>query len=495
MEMTRKAIKLGVLFTIIATLLLAAGVVMASGKAKGELPEYVGSQACLGCHSDKFTNWETSGHHNMLVEVNKPIDLPGDLNTASDEAKSELLKADWIVAGQRFLARDPATGELKYLNVQWDAAKSQYVMYKGGSSWTTGCAGCHSTGWDKQTQEFAEPGIGCEMCHGPGRDHILGKGDVSKITVTNDAVACGQCHNGESKMPDGTTWPVGYRPSMKSLDEVGFQLKTVDPNAAPPVGHMRQFAMFQSTAHARAAEDLNANDHASAGCYECHSSEYRLATEKGQTIDPKVQKLTDGVSCTTCHDPHNSSEPGQLREDPQTLCTSCHTAEIEKGASLKAGATAHHPNVEFLTGYGAVEIAQTKGPHSDLKCIDCHMTENNHEFKVIRPEAVAGTRKDTCTTCHTGSSSESRAAYLEMWQNSTTDKLTSLKNDFAKIDAALKANPNALSKELKAQYDAAKTNMSLVDGDGSKGAHNFEYATKILSSALKTVDSVKAVLH
>lgn len=492
MEMTKKALKVSLLLGLVALIAMAAGIVSASGKAKGELPEYLGSQACLGCHAEKFVNWDSSGHAHMLTEIVKPSDLPGDMNAAPAELKAELEKADWIVAGQRFLARDPATGELKYLNVRWNVDTDTYVAYKGGASWDQGCAGCHSTGWSVTDKRFAEPGIGCEMCHGPGREHVLGKGDVSQISVSTDADVCGQCHMG-GKGANGESWPLGYRPGM-TLTET-FKVPVVDPHGQVPSTalHWRQYPLWQASAHATALPTLQSSGHGQARCTECHSADAIVDEE----FDPNTHKPYNSVTCVACHDPHNSTEKAQLRMDEQALCVSCHTAEIPAGGSVKAGSTVHHPMKEMLDGYGAIGVAPIKGAHSGQKCVECHMTEGNHLMAIIKPEDVIGTtRKDTCTSCHAheDSSAESRAVYLEMWQDSVGGKLEAIKADVAKIDAALKANPNALTQALKDRYAAAKTNYTFVDADGSKGAHNFEYTIRILNNVRTELDAVKAGL-
>jgi len=500
--MNRKVLKVALIAVIALLVAMTASVVVASSKAKGELPEYVGSQACLGCHADKYMVWESSHHANMLVQVMKPTDLPGDMTTTTPEFQEELLKADWIVSGQRFLARDPATGELKYLNVEWNDAQQKYVAYKGGSNWNTSCAGCHATGYDKTTARFADAGIGCESCHGPGRDHILGKGDVSQIVKTNDVQVCGSCHNGQGNMPDGTRWPVGYRPGG-DMTANGFKYLKVTPEQSAlqfEGKHMRQMAQWEISAHANAANSLASSGHASATCYKCHSSDAVV----NAAFDPKAHEKVNGITCVACHDPHGGSIVGQLRQEPQALCESCHNGSIPEGGTLKAGATAHHPMKEMLSGYGAIGIAPTKGAHSGasfdgepITCLDCHFAASNHDFKVVRPgEAVKLNMpgKDSCTRCHERSSSESRGVFLDMMQENVAMKLEALKADVATIDAALKANPSALSAELKAKYDAAKTNYTFVDADGSHGAHNFEYSIKIIADAQKTMSAVKAAL-
>ncbi|HYF91448.1 MAG TPA: ammonia-forming cytochrome c nitrite reductase subunit c552 [Symbiobacteriaceae bacterium] len=486
----KKALKIASLVVAAVSILVAGSMFLNQESADAKLPEYVGAQACLGCHSDFYERWVGSPHAHMIDEVIHNSDLPADPNTAPAELQAELAKATFVVAGQRFLARDPVSGELKYLSVQFDKAANKYVAYKGGSSWDQGCAGCHSTGWDMAAKTWANPGIGCEACHGPGREHILGKGDPEKITASANAAVCGQCHNGSGKVASGTTWPVGYRPNMKDLSEVGFTYPTVDPHGAVPEygkPKMRQYSMWQASAHATSLTTLKSNDHWGPQCLKCHTADAYNAIKHDNEL-PADHNYQDGITCVTCHSAHSTKVSGA---SPRALCESCHTAEIEPGQTVKAGSTVHHPMKEMLAGYGAIGVPETKGAHSEESCVECHMTEGNHMFKVIKPSDVIGTaRKDTCSTCHTNSTPESREVYLNLWQENVSVKLETIAALRAEIEAAVKANPNAMSTDVKAKFDAAKTNASFVEADASKGAHNFEYAIKVLTAAQKDMEAV-----
>lgn len=495
--MTKKALKVAAIVLSILLVALTAGVVMASTKEKAQIPEYVGSQACLGCHTDKYVGWETTNHagsENVVREIKSEADLPLPLSAAPAELQGEIAKATHYFHN-RLLQMNLTTGELMYLGVDVSADGKSYVAApsRKGTTMDGTCGGCHA-GMKDSVQAFrTEAGIGCEQCHGPGRDHILGKGDPSKIFNSNGVESCQGCHSGYNGKPNSTRWPVGYRPGM-TLDQVGFMTTPADPTkTAQPMHHKGAVPQWQASAHATAVPTLEGSGHAQDRCYECHSGEARKIIEEGGKFSAKDHKVTDGVGCTACHDPHNGTNEASLREEPKELCASCHTAEIAVGASLKAGAAAHHPNKEMLAGYGAVGITATPGAHTEkASCVECHMTGANHLMKVVKPEDVEGTtQKDTCTTCHTNSTAESRGMYLNLWQNTINAKMKDIKYDMDIVDAALKTNPSALTGDLLSKYQAAKTNYSFVDADGSHGAHNFEYAMKILTQAQKDVAAAR----
>ncbi|HEY3368195.1 MAG TPA: ammonia-forming cytochrome c nitrite reductase subunit c552 [Symbiobacteriaceae bacterium] len=494
--MSKKALKVALLLGLVLLVVLSAGTVMAItfGSVKKPLPEYVGSKACLGCHSDRYVSWVGSGHGTMLTAITGPDVLPGDINATTPELKAELQKADFVVAGQRFLARNGTTGEMTYLNVVWNPTAQAYQPTKGGSSWSQGCAGCHSTNYDKKTMQFSDAGIGCEACHGPGRDHIAGKGDVAKVVKSTSSDVCGQCHGG-GKMLDGTGWVSGYRPNMKLADVSGIKMAdAVDLAGVVPSSalHLRQYPMWLASGHGpKAVSDLKSNDHASGNCYACHTQEAFSAKQakKPFTLDKNADYVA--ISCVVCHRPHSTG----FAMDEKTLCITCHNGGIADGGSLKPGSVSHHPMKEFFAGFGAAGGMTSKGNvHKELTCQECHMTEGNHLFKVIQPKDVLDSnRVDTCTTCHKDSSKDVRQAYLDMWQNSTKSRIDTLNADIAAIDAAVKAGAT-LSADQKLQVDTARTNVSFVTADGSTGAHNFDYATRILSAAQKDINAVKAAV-
>jgi predicted CXXCH cytochrome family protein len=63
------------------------------------------------------------------------------------------------------------------------------------------CLGCHTTGYKISSRTFAEAGVGCEACHGPGKRHVLApdeKGAIvnpAKLEPRRANMICGQCHS------------------------------------------------------------------------------------------------------------------------------------------------------------------------------------------------------------------------------------------------------------------------------------------------------------
>ncbi len=58
---------------------------------------------------------------------------------------------------------------------------------------------CHLTGCNPWEKRFTEPGVGCEACHGPGKNHAETERLESISTPGKDGhevvATCRRCHN------------------------------------------------------------------------------------------------------------------------------------------------------------------------------------------------------------------------------------------------------------------------------------------------------------
>ena len=482
--------KILLVFACVALSITAANV--EAGDEEKEIPEYIGSQACLACHAEMYVSWKASDHARMVRKIINSTDLPLELDIAPANLQPELRKAEYILSGNYFLARDPSTQHYRLLNVMYDGISKKYRPSNLNIDWSTSCVGCHVTNMNTPKLTWGESGIGCEACHGPGRDHALNDGDPDKIVTSKEADICGQCHSGNDRlltggkfMSDGTKWVVGFKPGMKLSQIKGLQLTPVDPNKMPPdkhptKNHLREYNMWKVSGHATALSRLANNERATAECYGCHSAEGLTAKLQGKTVAMNQRSRFNTLSCVACHDPHNSDNPHHLVVDSQKLCTTCHQTQE---AVLKQSR-------------GVSGIEETGNDHSKIGCVECHMTESNHLMKVIRPDEpdLAEKRVDSCTACHKDSDKKSRAAALQKWQFTYSKRMDALQADIQSISSAAKSNSGLLVGDLKEKYDTAKNNLMLLMRDGSRGAHNFEYTTRIMNQAGKDLEAVKAAV-
>jgi hypothetical protein len=124
------------------------------------------------------------------------------------------------------------------------------------------------------------------------------------------------------------------------------------------------------------------------------------------------------------------------------------------------------------------------------------MTEANHLMHVIRPDApdLADNRADTCTSCHKNSSKKDRAARLQEWQSTFTKNIDSLQADMKAINAAMKEKASLATADMRTKVRNVQANLTILTRDGSRGAHNFSYAQKIMAQAGKDLEEVKTAL-
>ena len=186
--------------------------------------EYVGSAVCSGCHTDIYDTFIQSGHPWKLNPVvdGQPPDYPF---TGLPELPEGYSWDDisYVIGGYnwkaRFIDQDGyiitdkpgATGNEEYLN-QYNFAnpivgtEAEWVTYHSGEeNLPYDCGSCHTTGYSPTGNQddlpglvgtWAEPGITCEECHGPGGLHMQNPQGVQML-IDRDAEQCGKCHSRE----------------------------------------------------------------------------------------------------------------------------------------------------------------------------------------------------------------------------------------------------------------------------------------------------------
>jgi len=205
------------------------------------------------------------------------------------------------------------------------------------------------------------------------------------------------------------------------------------------------------------------------------------------------------MSCLTCHSFHGKSESTQLRQEPQKLCTECHTIT----------GTAKRPNKEMFEG--------SPMQQAGVKCVDCHMSKigmrsdktakephqwdvSAHTFMVSTPELSKNTgTRSSCISCHITegepkklSSGVTPVAY----DNDTLDimlkaKQADTKKSIQEIQALL-AKIKSNKPEVKGLIDQANAKINFVLLDGSYGFHNSQKAQELLSEAMYLAKKAQA---
>jgi DmsE family decaheme c-type cytochrome len=244
------------------------------------------------------------------------------------------------------------------------------------------CAGCHeevSKGFAsnphiKMAQLHGKNGVTCENCHGAGKAHVDGGGDISKIfnpgkgTAREVDAKCLECHQGrhsnfeKSGHGEGNVSCVGCH-SIHGGEDREQLLKVAQP----------------------------------ALCFQCHTD------VKPQFAMPFHHRVEEGLmKCSDCHDPHGTFSRKGLRTSAQqdAVCTKCHTETagpfVYEHAVVKTeGCVACH------TPHGGPNPRLLNRANINTICLGCHSPSTNYSTaEPMGPTHNQNTQYQACTLCH-----------------------------------------------------------------------------------------------
>jgi predicted CXXCH cytochrome family protein len=430
----------------------------ASADRQGATPaggEYLGSASCERCHAAEHTAWKNSLH----IKMTKPVaeaTIVGDFREGTrfaDHDRSytfgmrdgkpyvsvsfggrapETFTVDYTLGAKRYqgyLATLPE-GRIYVLPVFWHVATRRWVDWKeitpipdGAHDirqiWNANCFNCHATnivqGFDiaekKYKSTWTEMGIGCEACHGPGREHTTlmdqaskpaydtgssnrQLSDTLKILSTRSAEprrvydTCAYCHGNKRNVF------VGFKAGDRYEDHaLPFLLSDPIPDNDLqgefwPDGRPNRFNRPQALTMS--------------GCFKAGE-----------------------ITCTSCHSAHGSPNPFSLKVDlsdsrsGDALCTQCHSTpklawDPDSGDRRPA-----------FTGAGLERHTFHAADSAGSRCVSCHMSDVNwrlltrrrdHTFQPPVPENTAKFGiPNACTTCHDDRSPEWAAKQMTEW--------------------------------------------------------------------------------
>ncbi|MDO3721652.1 tetratricopeptide repeat protein [Marinobacter sp. chi1] len=397
---------------------------------------YVPTDTCAGCHQSEAAAWSGSDHAWAMRPATDEWVLGAfDDTTFSDGAVSaRFFKREgqyWVATEddsgkpgefriaytfgyfplQQYLV-EFSGGRLQALTIAWDTRTGDeggqrwFSLYPGQKfapddalhwtgryqNWNAMCADCHSTflkmNYDAQNDTFAttwqEQNVGCQGCHGPGRDHVdwaenqaepanEGKGHgnyglkVDFDAMSSDQVVetCAYCHSRRQALKDGQHADESY------LDKA--LPATLRPDLYHPDGQIDgEVYVYGSFAQSKMS--------------------------------------AAGVTCLDCHDAHTA----EVLVEGNGLCLQCHNAQPpERFPSLQSGDYAsqdhhHHP----MGSEGA-------------QCVNCHMPEKtymvvdprrDHSFRVPRPDLTLSTGSpNACNGCHDDKTPEWAVEAIDRW--------------------------------------------------------------------------------
>jgi DmsE family decaheme c-type cytochrome len=217
---------------------------------------------------------------------------------------------------------------------------------------------------------------GCEACHGPGKAHVDGGGDKTKIFTFKGSSAqeisarCLGCHEYGAEHSN-------YARSVHLQNGVGCT-DCHDPHHAKE----SQFLLKASQP---------------ALCYTCHLD------KKQQFNRPFHHRVNEGlVKCTDCHNQHGGFLTRQLRATAteDTVCLKCHTDKagpfVFEHETIKIeGCIACH------TPHGSSNPRLLKRAQVNLLCLECHAFSADQGGPAATPTFHNQAQKyQACTMCH-----------------------------------------------------------------------------------------------
>lgn len=266
----------------------------------------------------------------------------------------------------------------------------------------TAHAKLEKAGWKAERQ-------GCESCHGPGKAHVEGGGDKSKIrTFENESPKqisenCLECHAGKEEHNSyrrGEHW----RNDVGCIDCHSPHLTTRDKVAGPPTpasdapSSLQSITRFPSHSSDLPPQRMLIKTQPQL-CLTCHNE------TKAQFTQPFHHRVLEGaMNCSDCHNPHGGFEQKQTRLNTgaDAACVKCHSDKqgpfVFEHAPLKVeGCTGCH------TPHGANNPKMLKRNEVRQLCLECHTnTSTLSEGTPGTPSFhnLATTRFQNCTTCH-----------------------------------------------------------------------------------------------
>jgi len=250
---------------------------------------------------------------------------------------------------------------------------------------------------------------GCESCHGPGKEHVDGGGDKTKIRTFENETAkqiseiCLNCHAGKDEHNNfrrGEHWRNDvsctdcHSPHASSHAPAPSPLRSDGSSSLWPVGPFAAHASDFAPRHMLKKHEVLL-------CMACHNE------TKSQFNRPFHHKVLEGaMNCSDCHNPHGGFELKQARlaAGADAACLKCHSDKqgpfIYEHAPLKIEGCAicHDP-------HGSANPKLLKRSNVAQLCIECHsnigtLAGEDPTAGAQVPHDLSNPRYRNCTICH-----------------------------------------------------------------------------------------------
>jgi predicted CXXCH cytochrome family protein len=349
---------------------------------------YAGSAACRDCHQTEYERWRQTGMSRMLRPYQKE-NIMGDFSENSEfkedgtvirmgsdsrpyfeirdsDGRWRRFHVDYTIGSkwQQAYATKLNDGSFQVLPIEYNVLSKAWINYwkvidppgssravisnfpklSSATNYQENCAVCHTSQLTAQQgardsiehAAFREPGVDCEMCHGPSALHVqqMRRGhfgskdrmepplDLRRIGNRDGIRVCAQCHRQSAVRRIGPQGEMNYAADGPSFFQTSWN---------------RPYDVFSRRAFYK-------------------DGRFRETTFIVEAFTRSACYRRGTAQCASCHSPHLanfSSNPKSLKfaEDPDRMCLQCHD-ELRS----RVNAHTHHP----LASDGS-------------RCVSCHM--------------------------------------------------------------------------------------------------------------------------
>ncbi|HVV81826.1 MAG TPA: cytochrome c3 family protein [Kofleriaceae bacterium] len=320
------------------------------------------------------------------------------------------------------------------------AATAHATMFTRGINgvasdhYTGSCIGCHTVGWDDGVANNGFDDVAA--ANGWAMPGLMAAGNWDSLVATKPAVAklaniqCENCHGPQDSVAHTLTWDSHQTPQPFTSPRISYSAELCASCHAAGAHHI--YSEWTTSAddgmgHSNRAGALLADSASglNSSCGRCHAAQgytlYANLLQQGKVAMTSVPAATlalvtpanvEPVTCTACHDPHDATNPQQLRFYGDTpnlpsgfaghgmgkgaLCLTCHNSR--NGAQNGSDSLTYlHEDGEAYnsgnpTGYSA--------PHQAAQG-DVFVGRNAYFMGASLPmTSKHAAVEDTCVGCH-----------------------------------------------------------------------------------------------